>query len=196
VGRESLLEIYREGAMTQHMKYCWYPDETNVYGIAEIINESGDEFSVQPVSAENLTPTASRPFSVKSKSTFIVDSTEELLLPPSDLIQLIDVHRPGILHTLKHRFQQDKIYTSVGPILIALNPFRWISGLYEEDIRMKYYNGLSNLSENPHVFAMAHDALTGLQFEKNQSLIISGESGAVRLFKLCIQPKLYFAGQN
>lgn len=165
--------------MDNQRKYCWYPDDSNVFGIAEILSESGDEYTLQAISAENLTPVSSRTFSNKSKSTFIIDSTDELLNPPSDLIQLIDVHRPGILHTLRHRFQRDKIYTSVGPILIALNPFRWISGLYEEDIKMKYYRGLSNLSENPHVFAMAHDALIGLQFDKNQSLIISGESGAV-----------------
>ena len=166
--------------MSSGKRYCWIPDEADVYKVAEIISVKGDTMQVQLVSDEDLSSQSSRPLSVKSSSTYTIDSKEELLNPPSDLIQLLDVHRPGILHTLRYRFRQDKIYTSVGPILIALNPFRWIPGLYEEDIKMKYYNSESNLSENPHVFAMAHDALSGLQFDRNQSLIISGESGAVR----------------
>jgi myosin heavy subunit len=66
----------------------------------------------------------------------------------------------------------------VGPILVALNPFKWIPGIYDEDVKMKYAEGSLNLSENAHVFAMAHDSHIGLQLGRNQSLIISGESGA------------------
>lgn len=167
--------------MIKQRKICWIPDEVNVYAVAEVIDESGDMYSVNAVN-DDLTKKDTQIVSVKQSLTFPIEVPDELVSPPSDLIQLSDVHRPGILHTLKHRFRQDRIYTSVGPILIALNPFRWIPGLYEEEIRMQYYNGLSNLSENPHVFAMAHDSLMGLQFEKNQSLIISGESGAVSSF--------------
>ena len=42
--------------------------------------------------------------------------------PPTDLIKLTDVNRASILHSLRLRFQRDQIYTSVGPILVALNP--------------------------------------------------------------------------
>ena len=67
---------------------------------------------------------------------------------------------------------------SVGPILVALNPFKWIPGIYDDAVKDRYADGQLNLSEDPHVFAMAHDSHVGLQLGKNQSLIISGESGA------------------
>lgn len=35
--------------------------------------------------------------------------------------------RASILHTLRYRFHQDCIYTSIGPILVAINPFKWIT---------------------------------------------------------------------
>jgi myosin I len=135
---------------------------------------------------------------IATSLTFPIDSLEELSHPPSDLIQLNDVHRPGILHTLQERFRQDLVYTSIGPILISLNPFRWVEGVYEDEIKLKYFHGSLNLSEHPHVFAMAHDALMGLQYGKNQSLIISGESGAgkTEATKQCLNYLAVVAGSS
>jgi myosin heavy subunit len=92
--------------------------------------------------------------------------------PPDDLIKLQNVNRPGILHALHSRFVKDRIYTSIGPILVALNPFKWIPGIYEEEVKEKYKFNQYNLSENPHVFAVAHGAYSDLTFGKDQSLII------------------------
>lgn len=87
---------------------------------------------------------------------------------------------------------------SVGPILVALNPFKWIAGIYDEGIKQRYAEGVLNLSENPHVFAMAHDAHMGLQMGKNQSLIISGESGAgkTEATKQCLSYLASVAGSS
>ena len=46
-----------------------------------------------------------------------------------DLIQLTFLHEPEILHSLSRRFEADKIYTSTGPILLAVNPFKRIPSL-------------------------------------------------------------------
>jgi myosin-5 len=88
------------------------------------------------------------------------------------LIKLVYVNRPGILHTLRTRFLQDRVYTSIGPILVALNPFKWIAGVYEEEIMQTYKTGEANLSDKPHVFAVSNDAFNDLRFGENQSLII------------------------
>ena len=52
-----------------------------------------------------------------------------------DLTQLSHLHEPAVLHSLQLRFDIDRIYTCTGPILLAVNPFKRISGLYrlEED---------------------------------------------------------------
>jgi myosin heavy subunit len=120
---------------------------------------------------------------VKANEVTSISEINELLNPPADLVRLSDVHRPGILFTLRQRYAEDQIYSSIGPILIALNPFKWIKGIYEEGVIRAYERGELNLSEQPHVFAVAHDALFGLfglegRTSQNQSLIVSGESGS------------------
>ena len=42
------------------------------------------------------------------------------------------VHAASIMNALKVRFQRDCIYTSIGSILITLNPFKCIAGLYDQ----------------------------------------------------------------
>lgn len=160
-------------------RVCWIPDVKTVYRLAEITHGYGtNEYTVKCLDSADRPAVPSQIIKIDAAMTYPVESLEELSHPPSDLIQLGDVHRPGILHTLHQRFLKDLVYTSVGPILIALNPFRWIDGVYDDEVKFKYFNGQYNLSDNPHVFAIAHDALIGLQYGKNQSLIISGESGA------------------
>lgn len=92
---------------------------------------------------------------------------------PADLIKLTEVTRPAILETLRARFVEDLIYTSIGPILVSVNPFKWIAGIYGEALMQQYVDGTMNLSDNPHVFAIANDAYADLaETAKNQSLII------------------------
>lgn len=41
-----------------------------------------------------------------------------------DLVKLDFLCEPGVLRTLKYRYQREKIYTFCGSILIALNPYK------------------------------------------------------------------------
>lgn len=66
---------------------------------------------------------ASEKENASSKKTHEVD----------DLISLTHLHEPAILHALEMRFGHDIIYTSTGPILIAVNPFKAVS-LYTEQV--------------------------------------------------------------
>ena len=42
----------------------------------------------------------------------------------NDMITLPHLHEPAILHAIGERFNQGKIYTWTGPVLIAVNPFQ------------------------------------------------------------------------
>ena len=80
----------------------------------------------------------------------ITDSTKLVALrSPDDYVGLEDVlHLPqvteaSLVHTLRVRYRRDEIYTSAGPILISINPYRSIAltdgeSLYSEG-QMLYY---------------------------------------------------------
>uniref|UniRef100_A0A5K3FI08 Myosin motor domain-containing protein n=2 Tax=Mesocestoides corti TaxID=53468 RepID=A0A5K3FI08_MESCO len=99
----------------------------------------------------------------------------------ADLASLPVLNEPEVLNNLKLRFcNQHEIYTYCGLLLIALNPYKDLP-IYGKEF-MEAYNQNSLDSEarrDPHIFAIADEALTRLkQLNQNQSIIISGESGA------------------
>jgi myosin V len=94
-----------------------------------------------------------------------------------NLIQLIHLHEPAILDVLTNRYNDNIIYTFTGPILLAINPFKKLN-IYSDEIILKYYK-LKNINLKPHIFSIAKLAYNNLiQNKKNQSILISGESGA------------------
>ena len=69
----------------------------------------------------------------------------------------------------------DKIYTRAGPVLIAVNPFKRVD-LYTEQHMSEYRRGTA---KDPHVYLVATKAYDEMvKAERNQAIIISGESGA------------------
>jgi myosin heavy subunit len=49
-----------------------------------------------------------------------------------DLVMLDKPDEQSILKTLNNRYAMDFIYTNIGPVLVAVNPFKMISELYTE----------------------------------------------------------------
>ena len=94
-----------------------------------------------------------------------------------DLCSLPDLNEHTLLHNLKARFNQKNIYTYVGSILIAVNPFRFFP-IYNPKYVDMYQN--KRLAEvPPHIFAVADAAYHSmLRLRQNQCIVISGESGS------------------
>ncbi|CDR94582.1 WD40 repeat myosin-like protein, putative [Babesia bigemina] len=96
---------------------------------------------------------------------------------PDDLCNLTYLHEASVLHALDCRFSVDDIYTLTGKILIAVNPFKTIKGLYDDETIVRYLE----LRDHgvPHVFGVARDAYNNMtKNEQSQTILISGESGA------------------
>jgi myosin-5 len=103
--------------------------------------------------------------------------------PPEDLTQLNHLHEPAVVLCLRKRYERNQIYTYTGKILIALNPFKQIRDLYGRSVIEHYLpSTLSSGGDSkapPHVYATAQDAYSSMmQDKKNQSILVSGESGA------------------
>ena len=94
-----------------------------------------------------------------------------------DLCRLPDLNEQTLLEKLFQRFERGKIYTYVGEILIAVNPYKFFP-IYNP----KYINAYQNkrLGDlQPHIFAIADEAFQNMLKErKDQCVVISGESGS------------------
>ncbi|CAJ1423783.1 unnamed protein product, partial [Effrenium voratum] len=125
-------------------------------------------------------------------TTFQVPKTEALAVDPAcltgvdDLLTLGDFNEPALLHNIRVRYEEDKIYTGIGmPILISVNPYQNIPGLYSPETMRQYKRFASKAASQTggglpiHLYSVADAAFRAMLSEKaNQSIIISGESGA------------------
>jgi len=108
-------------------------------------------------------------------AALMANSLSEL---PDDLTSLPHLHEPAVVECLRRRYQREAIYTYTGKILLALNPFRLIKGLYGEELMRKYWKR-SDRRPPPHIYAIAQEAYTQMiTSSQNQSILVSGESGA------------------
>ncbi|XP_073475673.1 unconventional myosin-Vb isoform X2 [Aquarana catesbeiana] len=152
----------------------WIPDQDEVWKSAEIVKDykEGDkklhlkledetdiEFPVTPTTLPHL-------------------RNPDILVGENDLTALSYLHEPAVLHNLKVRFlESNHIYTYCGIVLVAINPYEQLP-IYGEDV-IYAYSGQNMGDMDPHIFAVAEEAYKQMaRDEKNQSIIVSGESGA------------------
>ena len=71
--------------------------------------------------------------------------------PKEDLINLPSLSEEALLHNLRVRYSEDKIYTSIGDILISVNPFKQLR-LYTPQMLEEYLHPpAENTTLAPHV---------------------------------------------
>ena len=78
----------------------------------------------------------------------------------SDLIKLDDLTEESLMHVLRTRYMSNIIYTSVGSILVSINPFKPLP-LYTPDW-LERYHARGAAGEPPHVYAVADTAYRAL----------------------------------
>uniref|UniRef100_A0A8B9VSN2 Myosin VC n=1 Tax=Anas zonorhyncha TaxID=75864 RepID=A0A8B9VSN2_9AVES len=152
----------------------WIPDNEEVWQSAEITKnyKAGDRFlQVQLEDGTEINypvdPAALPPL-----------RNPDILVGENDLTALSYLHEPAVLHNLKVRFVESKlIYTYSGIILVAINPYKQLP-IYGDAI-IHAYSGQNMGDMDPHIFAVAEEAYKQMaRNNKNQSIIVSGESGA------------------
>uniref|UniRef100_A0A8C6JA27 non-specific serine/threonine protein kinase n=2 Tax=Melopsittacus undulatus TaxID=13146 RepID=A0A8C6JA27_MELUD len=134
--------------------------------LAELIQEQQQLGSVAKTRHERIH--TRRPYHVDGADKYSLDD---------DLVNLEVLDEDTIIHQLQKRYADLQIYTYVGDILIALNPFQNLS-IYSPQFS-KLYHGVKRSSNPPHIFASADAAYQSMvTFSKDQCIVISGESGA------------------
>uniref|UniRef100_W5U6H9 Unconventional myosin-VIIa n=1 Tax=Ictalurus punctatus TaxID=7998 RepID=W5U6H9_ICTPU len=114
-----------------------------------------------------------------------------------DMIKLGDLTEAGVLRNLLIRHKQDIIYTYIGSVLVAVNPYQLLPIYTADQVRLYHGRHLGELP--PHVFAIADCCYYNMQRNQcNQCCIISGESGAGKTesTKLILQFLAAVSGQH
>ncbi|XP_044056593.1 unconventional myosin-Vb [Siniperca chuatsi] len=163
------LELYSKGASV------WIPDPDAVWVPALLLQDyspgekhlllqlsNGKEVHYPVVSPSDLPPLGN----------------PNILEGENDLTALSFLHEPAVLHNLRVRFlDYSSIYTYCGIVLVAINPYDQLP-IYGEEV-IDAYSGQDMADMEPHIFSVAEEAYrTMTREEKNQSIIISGESGS------------------
>ena len=148
-----------------HPEFEWYPgkivDRVPEKKIIKVEDRYGEVFDVK-----------------EDKAEFVHGDS---LTGINDLINLGDFNEGAQLHNVRMRYENDEIYTSIGQaILIAINPYKRLP-IYTEAYRDVYLNKSIEKFEKtePHLYKMGEISFSSMIATKsNQSMIISGESGA------------------
>eukprot|EP00930_Biecheleria_cincta_P042317 TRINITY_DN29114_c0_g1_i1.p1 TRINITY_DN29114_c0_g1~~TRINITY_DN29114_c0_g1_i1.p1 ORF type:complete len:1380 (+),score=230.46 TRINITY_DN29114_c0_g1_i1:60-4199(+) len=95
-----------------------------------------------------------------------------------DNCEMVHLDDANILENLKKRYAKDLIYTYTANVILAVNPYKTMHGLYSNE-QMLRYRGRNPGNLPAHPYAITDLAYRQLQRDrKNQALVISGESGA------------------
>ncbi|XP_044259519.1 myosin heavy chain 95F isoform X2 [Tribolium madens] len=153
------------------MDTVWARDPTEGFILARISELLVDGAEVIPVNSKF--PKRVLPFSDIFKA-----QEDDVNKDYDDNCEMVFLNEGSLLNNIRIRYYQNKIYTYVANILIAVNPYKDIPQLYAPQT-IKNYQGKSLGQMPPHVFAIADKAFRDMKtLKQSQSIIVSGESGA------------------
>ncbi|XP_042889750.1 myosin heavy chain, muscle-like, partial [Penaeus japonicus] len=148
-------------------KSCWVPSGDGGFLEGEILGTKDDILTVLTKGGDT--------------KTFKKDQVTQVNPPKyekcEDMSNLTYLNDASVLYNLKTRYQAKLIYTYSGLFCIAVNPYKRFPIYTNRTV--KIYQGKRRNEVPPHLFAIADGAyMNMLQNAENQSMLITGESGA------------------
>nr|KAF6457725.1 myosin XIX [Rousettus aegyptiacus] len=99
----------------------------------------------------------------------------------NDLTKVNPVTLETVLRCLQARYMADIFYTNAGCTLVALNPFKPVPQLYLPELMKEYHAAPQPQKLKPHIFTVGEQTYRNVKSliePVNQSIVVSGESGA------------------
>ena len=120
-----------------------------------------------------------RPMKVTLPPEEMVQEEVVELRDVEDLCDLGHVHEATILEAIERRCAAGRPYVAAGDVVLAVNPFKWLP-LYTEDLRALHSDAPSSdeTRRAAHVYSVSGAAARGAARGEDQSILVSGESGA------------------
>lgn len=147
-------------------KMVWLPDDKDGFVLGNIVSTKGDVVTVDVGGLER----AVKKDQLQQVNPPKFEKTEDM----SNLTYLNDA---SVLYNLKERYYENLIYTYSGLFCVAINPYKRFPIYTNRVVQM--YKGKRRGEMPPHIFAVSDGAYNDmLQNRENQSMLITGESGA------------------
>ena len=180
----------RRAALTLEGRRVWLKvDDADAWTLAVVTEhrQEKDKVMLERQSAPKGTKTLVE-MSVADFSKLITVSGDDATAEVDDLVMLDEVHEATMIHTLRRRYVRNDIYTAVGPVLLAINPFKAVPACLPP--QLESFSKLDVQDLPPHIYKLAATAYAELVDAGHaQSILVSGESGAgkTETTKLCIR---------
>ncbi|XP_035760384.1 myosin heavy chain, fast skeletal muscle-like [Neolamprologus brichardi] len=149
-------------------KTAYFVTEPNeMYLKGKLIKREGGKATVETLCGKTIT--------VKEDEVFPMN-------PPKfdkieDMAMMTHLSEPTVLYNLKERYAAWMIYTYSGLFCVTVNPYKWLP-VYDSMV-VAGYRGKKRVEAPPHIFSISDNAYQFmLQDRENQSILITGESGA------------------
>ena len=167
-----------------HRTCVFIPDKKFVWLTAVVDSDDGQgNISVEIIepefvaSKQPVTRTLKLKDLPENMDSFPLHNDDLPLTGVDDMCSLNFLHEPSILDNLSRRFKGLLPYTYTGDICIAVNPYQWLN-IYTQKLWDKYVKHFRH-ELTPHVYSTSAAAYRGVKdYGKNQSILVSGESGA------------------
>ncbi|KAJ2160398.1 class II myosin [Coemansia sp. RSA 552] len=149
-------------------KWVWVPDPKEGYIAGYVVSEEGGSMATVHL--------------MTGRDVSVDISATEKVNPPKfekveDMADLGYLNEASVVHNLKQRYASAMIYTYSGLFLVAVNPYYDLQ-IYGPEQVATYKNKKRNEAA-PHIFSIADAAFHDmLRSKENQSILITGESGA------------------
>ncbi|XP_047439785.1 myosin heavy chain, fast skeletal muscle-like isoform X2 [Mugil cephalus] len=142
-------------------------EPAEMYLKGKLIKKEGGKATVETLCGKSIT--------VKDTEIFPMN-------PPKfdkieDMAMMTHLNEPAVLYNLKERYAAWMIYTYSGLFCVTVNPYKWLP-VYDAVV-VAGYRGKKRIEAPPHIFSISDNAYQFmLQDRENQSILITGESGA------------------
>ncbi|KAG8196052.1 hypothetical protein JTE90_007800 [Oedothorax gibbosus] len=147
-------------------KMVWVPDEKDGFVLGNIVSTKGDLCNVDVKGEEK-----------QAKKDQLQQVNPPKYEKTEDMSNLTYLNDPSVLYNLKERYNAKLIYTYSGLFCVAINPYKRFPIYTNRVVQM--YKGKRRGEMPPHIFAVSDGAYNDmLQNRENQSMLITGESGA------------------
>lgn len=119
--RRTASQKYLRAPQLDPSQYLWFEDEEGEHGESDKIWSLCSVYSQDNTILELQDLESSHIFTVDMGFTEVMKYNDSIV---SDMALLTHIHEPGVVYNLFQRYSSGQPYTFIGPILLAVNPFK------------------------------------------------------------------------